>query len=95
MDLQDWFKAVITGLIIVLACTFFTVCFLPKTHQGYYMGVLDGRNSNQIYPVYAVYSNWKYFPDYLVYESLSASDCFEMYKKLKGEGNEKEVKDGA
>lgn len=85
MDLKDWFKVVIAGLIIVLVCAFSTICFLPKTHQGYYMGVKDSRNSNQIFPVYAVFINWKYFPDYVAYESLSASECFEMYKKLKGE----------
>ena len=85
MDISDWFKAVIIGLIIVLVCAFFTVCFLPKTHQGYYMTVNDGSNGTQIYPVYRIYNNWRYFPDYLAYESLSASECFEMFKKLKGE----------
>lgn len=85
MDLCYWFKEVVIGLIIVLVCAFFTVCFLPKTHQGYYMYVTDGSGGTHIYPVYRVYNNWRYYPDGVAYESLSASECFEMYQKLKGE----------
>ena len=85
MDILDWFKVLITGLPIVLVCAFFTVCFLPKPHQGYYMGVTDGSSGTQIFPVYRVFNNWRYYPDGVAYESLSASECFEALKKLKGE----------
>ena len=82
MDLWDWLKVISVSLLIVLVCAFFTVCFLPKTHQGYYMLVRDGSASSQIYPVFRIYNNWKYYPDEVAFESISSTECLKIFEEL-------------
>jgi len=73
------------GMVIMLfsfIITFFVWVFMPKPHIGYYMEVRDGCNSNQIYPVYRIINNWKYYPDTTAFESSDKDVTLQIFSNL-------------
>lgn len=73
MDVWDYFKMVIVGCILVGIICFATLALiLPKPHQGYYLSV---RYNDQIYPVFQICNNWKWYPDTPAFVTLNQDVC--------------------
>jgi len=81
----DYFKVVVVSIIVIICCCFVTCLFLPKIHQGYWLEVVDGRNSSQIIPVYRIVNNWKWYPDNVAFVSIDKDECLRVFNTLKGE----------
>lgn len=80
MDMWDYFKMVIVGCILVGIISFITLTLaMPKPHQGYY---LDVRYHDQIYPVFQIYNNWKWYPDTVAFVTPNQDVCLSVFEKL-------------
>ena len=55
--MENLFKNGMIVILFSLIVTFFVWAFMPKPHVGYYLEIADGRNSNQVYPIYKIMNN--------------------------------------
>lgn len=79
-DIWDYFKIGITGCIATGIICFLTLALiLPKPHQGYYLSI---KYDNQIYPVFRIYNNWKWYPDTVAFVTPNQDVCLAVFEKL-------------
>ena len=81
--MNNLFNNGMTIILFSFIVTVFVWAFMPKPHIGYYLEVSDGRNSNQIYPVYRIINNWKYYPDTIAFESSNKDITLQTFSSLK------------
>lgn len=81
---MNWLKIFCYGTFVIIFFLFVSWIYLPKPHQGYYLGVLDGINSDQIIPIYCICNNWKFYPDDIAYITTDKGECLQLFGALSG-----------
>lgn len=79
---KNWFGIFCASVFVsVFSLLVLWIC-AAKIHQGYYLGIVDGTQSSQIFPVYRIYNNWKWYPDSTAYETLDKEECLQLFDTL-------------
>lgn len=83
MNVVNLFKSGMMIILFSFIITVFVWVFMPKPHIGYYLEVTDGRSSTQVYPVYRIVNNWKYYPDSTAFISSDKDIALQVFSSLK------------